>query len=169
VGQGDRGFRTGQVFAGRYRLDEVAGEGPLGVSYKARDVLAGSECVLIKLLHARMQQLTPELRELRNLVSPRLVRRLDVGILDGRAFIVSEYLEGRSLAALLQDEPVASDVVLQLMAALAEGLSVLHRHGLLHGALTPHNVFITGEGELKLADYGLPVLPSEDTPPRHAA
>jgi class 3 adenylate cyclase/tetratricopeptide (TPR) repeat protein len=153
----------------RFKLLEPMGRGGMGQVFRARDATLGRE-VALKFLLPR-----PGFEELA-LTEARAVARLDheniVRIFDvaewsrapGRArvpFLVMEYLEGESLARLLEHERPELRRVLELLEAIAAGLAHAHERGLVHRDLKPGNVFLTRQGAVKLLDFGLSHLSQE--------
>lgn len=69
--------------------------------------------------------------------------------------LVMELVDGRSLADILQEGPVALPVALQLIQEITAGLGTAHRQGIVHRDLKPGNVMVTTEGQAKLLDFGL--------------
>ncbi|WP_240360507.1 serine/threonine protein kinase, partial [Pyxidicoccus caerfyrddinensis] len=94
-----------------------------------------------------------EARALARVQHANIVNVFSVGEVDGRPYIVSEYVVGQSLAEL--PLPVPWRRVLSLGVGLARGLSAAHRQGVLHRDLKPSNALVTREGEVKLLDFGL--------------
>jgi serine/threonine protein kinase len=109
------------------------------------------------------QQLRGEALALRSLAHPGVTAFLDLGSQDGIDFLVTEYAEGPTLAALLRergplDEAAARSLGLQIGAALAEA----HRCGVLHCDLKPANVILTPGGQVKIVDFGQARLRRDD-------
>jgi serine/threonine protein kinase len=86
---------------------------------------------------------------------PRLVRAYNAEQDAGRYFLVLEFIDGDSLEQLVRDSgPLPPEAILQLAYEAAEGLQVLHAHGIAHGNLRPSKLMITQEGNVKLLDRG---------------
>jgi len=92
---------------------------------------------------------------------PNLVTVYDAGAdADGRLFLVTEYLEGRTLSALLEERGrLASPAVLEIVRQVAEALAAAHAQGVVHRDLKPDNLFLAplprGRELVKLLDFGL--------------
>ncbi|GEM_PF-3903704 len=91
---------------------------------------------------------------LARLSHPMLPRIFEVGDLDGRPYLVMEYMEGESLAEALQNGPLEEPAVLRIGASLANGLAAIHRFGIIHRDLKPQNIIWDGQWA-RLVDFGL--------------
>jgi serine/threonine-protein kinase len=147
---------------GRYRLEGVVGSGGMALVYRAID-REQEEPVAIKMLADNLAA-DPELRQrfareaalAKRLSHPNVVRVLGSGEADGRAFIVLEYVDGRDLAEELRREgPLEPARVAELGAQAAAALAHAHERGLVHRDVKPHNLLLTGEGTLKVSDFGI--------------
>jgi eukaryotic-like serine/threonine-protein kinase len=160
-------IRSGDVIAGKYRVERVIGQGGMGTVVKARHTLLEQD-VAIKVLAAELasdpQYAARFLREAQTAVSIKgehVVRVLDVGTREnGAPFMVMEYLEGQDLAAIVETSgPLhindAVDYILQACEALAEA----HVAGLTHRDIKPSNLFLAkrsdGSPLVKLLDFGI--------------
>jgi len=151
----------GTDLAGRYELVAEVAHGAMGDVFEAFDRVDGSK-VAIKVLRA--EYLTDESmrrrfrREgaiLKALDHPALVRLLELRIEDdGVVFLVTEYVEGETLAERLLNGPLGIVEADPLVDALCDGLGTAHRHGVLHGDLKPANVIWPKEGIPRLVDFG---------------
>jgi serine/threonine-protein kinase len=163
----------GTILAGKYLVERTLGQGGMGVVVQARHVALDERVALKFLLPAYAQQ--PEaagrfLREARAAVkikSEHVARVSDVGTLDGGApYMVMEYLEGRDLARVLEQEGVLSpldaiDFVIQACEAIAEA----HSYGIIHRDIKPSNLFLAkrpdGTPIVKVLDFGISKMPGE--------
>lgn len=156
---------VGDVLAGRYRVDAPLGAGGMASVYRARDLRLDRD-VAIKVLLPNLAA-DPRLaarfdREARALAAashPNVVSVFDVDPGDpatGREpFYVMELCDGGSLADRLAASGRLDPVELvATVGAVAEGLVALHRRGMVHRDVKPHNILYSG-GRAKLADFGL--------------
>ena len=154
----------GMTVGTRFHIVSRLGEGWLFTVYQARDQLTGQR-VAVKTLRPTFVTLSPFVTALRRACEqvtgighPSLVRSLAVGEVDEEQpfFWVCEFVAGQSLGQLLQRRlPLPLPQALQLLLQIADGIAYLHRQGIVHGDLRPHNILITSRGEAKVGDYGL--------------
>ena len=146
---------------GQYRFLEKIGEGGMGVVYRARDERLERD-VALKLLSAA--QLTDEaartllLREARAasaLNHPNICTIYEVGEAGGRSYIAMEYIDGRSLHAMVPPDGLPAETVIRYATQLADALSHAHERGIVHRDLKSSNVVITRDGHAKVLDFGL--------------
>jgi eukaryotic-like serine/threonine-protein kinase len=160
----------GSLFAGRYRLEEIAGRGGMATVYRATDELLGRP-VAAKILSSssadtdevRRQQ--SEVRLLASLSHPGLVTLFDAGAADTpdgpRAFLVMELVRGVTLRERMTDGPMTFREVAGTGADLADSLHYIHRRDVVHRDIKPGNILLVDPAEddtgvrTKLADFGI--------------
>ncbi|MBX7097113.1 MAG: protein kinase [Myxococcaceae bacterium] len=159
-------MRAGDRLGGRFELVSVAGEGAMGVVWRARDLSTGGDAA-VKLLSgsgADVARFRRESQVLASLQHDAIVGWLGHGDLDGGApWLAMEWLEGQELAQVLKRGPLAPDAVVTLAHRLLDGLEAAHQAGVVHRDLKPANVVLPG-GEValaKLVDFGI-ARPSEE-------
>src|SRR5213080_2310456 len=144
--------------AGRYRIARELGRGGMASVYLAHDEELGRD-VAVKYLAEHLSgddafraRFVREARLAGRLAHPNIVRVYDVGELEGRPFIVMEYVPGTSLdRAGLLSAAGAVDVGIQACA----GLQHAHDAGLVHRDVKPANLLLRDDGVLKIADFGI--------------
>jgi len=161
--------QTGEVIAGKYRVDSVLGSGGMGVVLCATHLALGQR-VAIKVLtvsdddERRDEARGRFLREGRAtaaLVSDHVVRVYDVGTLDnGAPFMVMELLRGQDLArTLLQHGPLSIARACDCVRQAAEAIACAHEQNIVHRDLKPSNLFLTqrsdGSAQVKVLDFGI--------------
>src|SRR5579872_404760 len=140
---------SGQVLAGKYRVERVIGEGGMGTVLAARhellDVAVAVKVLSAELTHqpAIIARFLREARAVARLKSEHVARVMDVGTLpEGQPFIVMELLEGEDLEKRVARGPLpitmASDFMLQALEAMAHA----HVIGIVHRDLKPANLFV---------------------------
>jgi serine/threonine-protein kinase len=167
--------REGKVLQGRYRLMSLIAEGGMGVVYKGERVGIGRS-VVVKFLHAVLSdkpgivdRFEREARATARLNHPNCVGLVDFGIDEGAPYLVMEYVEGQTLADLLDHGAVKPERAVDIVRQILAGLQHAHDRGILHRDLKPANVMIVEtEGYpgdfVKILDFGLAklALPGED-------
>lgn len=163
----------GQVFAGKYRVDSILGQGGMGTVYLAEHLDLG-ERVAIKVLNEEVakhdeavQRFINEAKAAMRIKSEHIAKVLDFGRTpEHYPYMVLEYLEGEDLSEkLTKTGPFAivdaADMVLQAL----EGLAKAHALGIVHRDLKPANLFISkasgDAGHVKVLDFGISKTVSE--------
>ncbi|HTL45400.1 MAG TPA: protein kinase [Vicinamibacterales bacterium] len=144
---------------GRYEVVDRLGAGGMGVLYLARDPLL-RRTLAIKVLAVDDEDLRErfgrEARSAAALSHTNIVTIFDVGEDAGHPFLAMEYLDGETMAEMVRRKaPVALQRRLQLLLELCAGLGYAHRLGIIHRDIKPANLMITGNGTLKILDFGL--------------
>jgi WD40 repeat protein/tRNA A-37 threonylcarbamoyl transferase component Bud32 len=146
---------------GKFELIEQLGMGAFGTVYKARD-LELDRIVAIKVPRAgNLATLEDEdrfLREARALAQlrhPGIVAIYDAGATDNVCFLVSEFVQGVTLADRLTAGPLSFREAAELVACVAETLDYAHGQGVVHRDLKPSNIMLDGEGQPHVLDFGL--------------
>jgi serine/threonine protein kinase len=166
--------QVGQVINNKYRLVRAIGDGGMGSVFEARHEMLGTS-VALKFLHPELtkraglvQRFLQEAKVSAQIQSPHVVRVSDVDQSpQGLAFIVLEYLEGRTLQTLYEDlykagQRLSYADALEYAMQMIEGVEAAHKAGIVHRDLKPDNVMITigpkGAPLLKLLDFGIAKL-----------
>jgi len=162
-------FPLGEIVADTYEIKAILGAGGMGEVYDAHDRVLNRR-VALKVVRPSIapEYLLREGRALAAIHHPGVVTVHAMGAHKGTGFLVLERVRGLSLDRLLQDrrargERFAVDEALELLVAVADTLSVVHRAGLAHRDVKPGNVMIAPGGRVVLMDFGL-VLPHADRP-----
>ena len=154
---------AGQRF-GPYRVLREIGRGGMSVVYlAARADQAFEHRVALKVLHVSGEEAARRLEQerqiLANLSHPAIARLLDGGMDGkGRPFIVMEYVEGQPIDRYCDERRLPVDERLELFTVVARAVGHAHRNLVVHRDLKPSNILVTGEGEVKLLDFGIAKL-----------
>lgn len=159
----------GHVLRDRYEIAAVIGRGGMSTVYRAVDRLrlkarSPRPTVALKVVNTgtgidedMVQLMHREARRVQDLVHPNIVRIYDWDTDGEHDFMVMEFLEGRTLGAILRetpDQPLAMSQVLTIVRAVGAGLAYAHANDVVHADLKPGNVFLTSDGTIKLLDFG---------------
>jgi Tol biopolymer transport system component/predicted Ser/Thr protein kinase len=154
---------TGSTLA-HYRLVAAIGSGGMGEVYRALDTRLGRD-VAVKVLPAevsadaaRLARFETEARSASALNHPNIVTIHEVGRAAGVSYIVMELVDGRTLRELLAGGALPARKLLHVAAQAASGLAKAHAAGIVHRDLKPENLMVTGDGIVKILDFGLAKL-----------
>jgi eukaryotic-like serine/threonine-protein kinase len=158
--------RAGDVVAGKYRIEEVIGEGGMGAVYAATHTLTGKRVALKWMLpelaadEGAVQRFIREAQAAGRIDHPNVVDVYDVGEHDGSTFLVMEYLQGETLTSAFNRGGLDTRHIIQLLIPAMRGVAAAHRTGVVHRDLKPDNVFLcrSGDGsyrEPKVLDFGI--------------
>ena len=171
---------VGEVVS-HYRILDALGGGGMGLVYRAEDIRLGRK-VALKFLPeesvedpAALARFEREARAASALEHPNICPIYEFGEHEGRAFLVMQLLQGRTLRELLESKrsqapesgsnvpsesghPLPLDQVLDLGIQIAKGLEAAHQKGIVHRDIKPANIFVTDKREAKILDFGLAKL-----------
>ena len=151
------------IFNGRYELHRRLGRGGMAEVYLARDQML-DRAVAVKVLFPALatdpgfvERFRREAQSAAGLNHPNIVGVYDWGEANGTYFIVMEYVEGESLAEMIQSQGrVDPDRAAEIASDIAAALGFAHRNGgVIHRDVKPGNVLITPDGAVKVADFGI--------------
>jgi len=151
---------------GRYEILDVAGQGAMGVVYKAKDPLIG-RTVAIKVMSAAVALRPDEQEEYRQrffreaqaagrLHHDNIVSIYDMGEEGGVPYMTMEFVEGQSLSKRLKDKgPLPLGEAVSIMRQVATGLSYAHEQNIVHRDIKPDNILIDAKGRAVITDFGI--------------
>ncbi|HEY6097850.1 MAG TPA: protein kinase [Anaeromyxobacter sp.] len=144
---------------GRFQLVREVGRGGFGVVYEALDTELG-RTVAFKAVRAGGREVQDErlLREAEaaaRLCHPNIVTLFDVGRSEHGPYLVLEFLKGETLGQRLEQGPLGVVEALRIAVEVAKGVAHAHANGVVHRDLTPGNVFLCRDGQVKVLDLGM--------------
>ncbi len=164
----------GSIFAEKYEILAVIGRGGMSTVYKARHTLMDS-LVAIKILNSalvsdplHMERFTKEAKTLSGLKHPNIVQVFDFGTFnESKPYLITELLQGESLAdVLLASTIITPERAVNIFLQVCDGLSVLHKKGIVHRDLKAGNIFLVQDAEardvVKILDFGIAKMLGED-------
>jgi serine/threonine-protein kinase len=145
-----------------YQIEELLGEGGMGVVYRAKDVNL-NRMVALKMLHPDMLHQPDLLRRFKNeahvtarLTHPNIATLYNFFSEDDLHCLVMEYVKGKTLAEILQvHKRLPSGECIRILMQLMEGLEEAHSNEILHRDIKPGNIMINQSGYVKLMDFGV--------------
>jgi serine/threonine protein kinase len=165
------------IVYGKYQLLKLLARGGMGEVWKARShgVEGFEKILVIKRILAelsRHQQFVDmfidEAKVAVALTHANVVQVFDLGLVEGTYFIAMEYVPGFNLATVLRwcktfDRPMPQELAVYVVSEIAKGLDYAHRRrdaelnplGIVHRDVSPENVLLSNEGEVKLTDFGI--------------
>ena len=173
-------LQPGMKIAGRYRVEAVAGVGGFGITYRAFDEtlactvavkeyfpsgianrIPGSTEVLLYAGKRSMEfrrGYERFLNEARSMMqfhaAANIVQVREYFEANGTAYIVMEYLQGCTLKAQIETAPLSWERAVEIGTVVCGALAQLHRKGIVHRDISPDNIFLCRDGNVKLIDFG---------------
>lgn len=153
---------AGEMAPAGYRLITLLGRGGMGEVYLADDLTLGRKVAVKFLLPEKTndskarKRLLHEAQAAAAVDHPHICTVYETGeTADGRVYIVMQYVEGETLARVLERGPMSVRDALALSARIADALAEAHRRGVVHRDLKPANVMIMPSGRPKILDLGI--------------
>ena len=158
-----------ELVLGRYRLGRRLGSGGFGTVWSASDERLRRE-VAVKVIpreHTGDDRAGREARVAARLNHPNVVALYELGSDDENVYLVSELVDGRTLAELIAEEALSDRDIARIGAALCDGLAHAHERGVVHRDVKPQNVMVVarparGSGFAKLTDFGVAHLAGDE-------
>ncbi|MBI1271650.1 protein kinase [bacterium] len=158
---------VGSIIAGKYEVLSIVGGGAMGLVYKARHTLM-KRVVAVKVLRPNMaldettvSRFQKESEALSVLDHANILKVFDFGLNEqGQPYLVTDYLEGDTLADLLnRDERIDYKRAIELFKQVSSALSHAHKNGVIHRDMKPSNIMLVKDDEgnemVKILDFGI--------------
>ena len=151
-----------RILSGRYELLEKIGDGGMAVVYKGKDKLL-NRYIAVKILRPEftkdatfVENFKRESQAAAGLSHPNIVGVYDVGREGNINYIVMELIEGDTLNKIIEKEaPMDYRKVIDISKQVASALRTAHKNKIIHRDVKPHNIMVTNDGVVKLADFGI--------------
>lgn len=153
---------NGTIIGHRYRIVKLIGTGGMAHVYRADNLLT-RKSVAIKVLKEEyrndaefLRRFERESRAVLHLSHDNIVRAYDVGYTDGLPYIVLEFIDGKTLKEILDENgPMPPRIAVALIGQVLDALSAAHAAGIIHRDVKPQNVIVMQNGKVKLMDFGI--------------
>jgi serine/threonine protein kinase/formylglycine-generating enzyme required for sulfatase activity len=160
-------LENGRTFA-HYEIIRRIEEGGMGVVYLGRDTRL-DRLVAIKLLNKRFERNADNIRRFVQeakaasaLNHPNILTIFEIGEIEGSHYIVSEYIEGRTLRDLMKSETIELRRIVDIVSQIAGALAAAHVARIVHRDIKPENIIVRDDGYVKVLDFGLAKLLPEN-------
>lgn len=154
---------------GRYEIITQLGKGGMGVVYLARDARLDRK-VAVKLLPAefsnreRLSRFVQEAKAASSLNHPNIITIHEIGEQDGSHYIVTEFIDGKTLRERLRKNRLETGEALDIAVQVASALEAAHAAGIVHRDIKPENLMVRSDGLVKVLDFGLAKAPQQRSP-----
>lgn len=147
-----------------YEIEQLLGKGGMGVVYRAKDVRLGRP-VALKILKPELtsdpdkkSRFLQEARSASSVTHPAIAQIYDVDEVDGKTFMVMEFVEGKTVSQLITDRELDLVGSVEIALQVADGLGQAHKANIVHRDIKSDNIMVTRDGHTKLLDFGLAKL-----------
>jgi serine/threonine protein kinase/tetratricopeptide (TPR) repeat protein len=158
---------------GPYQLIKELGRGGMGKVYRAYDTRLGRIAAL-KVLPSkhssqeRVMRFQREARAASSLNHPNIITIYDFGVANGRDYIVSEFVDGRTLRSFINDSDFSLNKIIDVVVQVASALEAAHAAGIVHRDIKPENIMVRPDGYVKVLDFGLAKLTEQEGSEEHS-
>ncbi|AYY13644.1 serine/threonine protein kinase [Actinobacteria bacterium YIM 96077] len=157
---------AGRLIDGRYRVDSLLARGGMATVYLATDTRL-ERTVALKVMHAELAadddfvaRFISEARSTARLTDPHVVSVFDQGEDEGAVFLAMEYVEGRTLRDMLNEQGrLQPAFALEILESVLSALRAAHEADIVHRDVKPENVLISDDGRVKVTDFGVARAP----------
>jgi serine/threonine protein kinase len=150
----------------QYELQELLARSGMAAIFKARDTFTGAT-VALKIPHFQYEsdivfseRFRREEELGQTLDHPNIVRILKPRE-KSRSYLAMEYIEGKSLRAMMGKSPMAADRALDIARQVCDALAYLEEHAVVHRDIKPENILVAASGQVKIIDFGIALFQAE--------
>jgi hypothetical protein len=158
---------------GPYQIHSELGRGAMAVVWRAHDSVLERDVAIKEPLLANGidavsaaefgARFVREAKAAARLNHPNIVTIHAADIYNGQAAIVMELVQGETLGQILERGPMEPKLAMSVLEQLLSAVGYAHERGIVHRDIKPDNIFLTPEGRVKLADFGIASLASDST------
>ncbi len=152
----------------QYKIISQIGKGGMGTVYLAKDKSLGRK-IAIKFLDKklsrdqdRLQRFFLEARTASALNQPNIITIYEIGKTDDHHFIATEFIEGKTLREIIENEPPKIMSVVEIAIQIASALKAAHDAGIIHRDIKPDNIMVRPDGLVKVLDFGVAKLSEQE-------
>jgi serine/threonine protein kinase len=152
----------GAVVAERYKIIRTLGAGGMASVYLAEDMVLGETTVALKILKqagsvadGTSERFLREVRLTHRINHENVVRTFDFGQEGAMRFYTMEYLSGKTLTSLMEDEVLPISTILRIALQICRGIAAIHSVGVIHRDLKPDNIMVVDSMRVKITDFGV--------------
>jgi tetratricopeptide (TPR) repeat protein/predicted Ser/Thr protein kinase len=157
-----KGLPTTADVIGRYRIVKELGAGAMGIVYEAHDPQLDRRVAIKVLRRGAGRGLQREAQVLARLDHPNVVAVYDVGTEGDDVFVAMALVEGRTLGAWLAEQRRGTAEIVATFVSAGRGLLAAHQQGIVHRDFKPANVLVGSDGTVRVADFGVARIASEN-------
>ena len=155
-------LKIGSLVDERYRIAARVGHGGMAEVYEATDIIT-KKTVAIKLIRedvmnnpVNLKRFTNEATIAASLNHPNIVKVYNHGTIAGVPYIANEFVKGQNLKEVLDfRSSLPIEEALECMLQVSAALYYAHQHGIVHRDVKPDNLYVMGDGTIKLGDFGI--------------
>ncbi len=156
------GLKNGTIIDERYRITGRIGHGGMSEVYEAVDII-NRKVVAVKMIREDVMKNPVNFKRFKNeaaiaasLKHENIVKVFDHGTIEGRPYIINEYISGQTLKEYLDfNGKLSFSEAISVMIQLSSALWCAHSHGIIHRDVKPQNLFMLPDGLVKLGDFGI--------------
>lgn len=155
-------LKIGTIIDDRYRVQGRIGHGGMSEVYEALDIIS-RKVVAVKMIREDVMKNPVNFKRFQNeatiaasLRHINIVQVFNHGTIEGRPYIINEYISGQTLKDVLDlNTKLSMQEAISVMLQLTSALQYAHAHGVIHRDVKPQNLFIMPDGLIKLGDFGI--------------
>jgi eukaryotic-like serine/threonine-protein kinase len=154
---------------GPYEIQSKLGSGGMGVVYLGHDTRLDRRVAVKALapfrpfLSQQKERFRTEARAAAKLTHPGIATIYSLEECEGRLYMISEYVQGRTLREIISKERLSFPQIIDFAVQMAQALTHAHENGIIHRDLKPENIMVTNSGNVKILDFGLARIESTES------